>query len=73
MPAQLDPYRPPGGYREPSRPTWELVWSVAVSGAMLGLMAVLVSSSGHLTWLLAWPLVPLVTVASARWRRRDRS
>lgn len=73
MSAELDPYRPPEAEHAPSDPGWELVWRVAVMGAVFGLVAVLVASGGEPSWLLSWPLIPLVTVIVERWRRRARA
>jgi len=53
-------------------PTWEFVWTVVLLGAALGFIAILVTSGDELTWLLAWPFIPVAAVAGERWRRRKR-
>jgi hypothetical protein len=68
-----NPYRPLTIEPEPTAPSWEFVWTVALLGAALGLLAILVSSGGELTWLLAWPFVPVASVAGERWRRRKHA
>jgi hypothetical protein len=73
MSSELEnPYRPPATGSEPTAPPWGFVWAIAVLGAALGFIAVLVSSGNDVTWLLAWPFIPLVAVAAERWRRRER-
>ena len=73
MSSELEnPYRSPTKSSGPTAPTWAFVWAVALLGAALGVIAVLVSSGSDVTWLLAWPFIPLVAVAGERWRRRAR-
>ncbi len=69
----VDPYvRTMSGTEAPG-PGWDFVWTVAIMGAALGCVAVLVSSGDSVGWTLAWPLIPLVTVAVEHRRRRRRT